>query len=155
VNWGIAKARQAVAVARWLSAQPGPVPLGTDANTPLVDAADFADTRTRWHTGNRCLGGEPGDDLLFGPAKIHPLDDGLRRWLADNPAEAAALATDPPGPLAITHRTGRRRDSPGTGRRFDSIWLTGHWTVRHIRHLYDEGIAAGSDHAVVVGPCAG
>jgi hypothetical protein len=36
VNWGIAKARQAVAVARRLSAQPGPVLLGADANTPLV-----------------------------------------------------------------------------------------------------------------------
>jgi hypothetical protein len=25
-----------------------------------------------------------------------------------------------------------------------------HWTVQHISHLYDEGIAAGSDHALVV-----
>jgi hypothetical protein len=24
------------------------------------------------------------------------------------------------------------------------------WTVQHISHLYDEGIAAGSDHALVV-----
>lgn len=150
VNWGIVKARQAVAVARWLSAQPGPVLLGADANTPLIDAVNFADTRTHWHTGNLCLNGEPGDDLLFGPGKIHPLEDGLRRWLADNPAEAAARAARPSGPLAVTHRTGRRRDSPGTGRRFDSIWLTSHWTVRHIEHLYDEGIAAGSDHAVVI-----
>ena len=51
VNWGIAKARQAVAVARWLSGQPGPVLLGADANTPLADAVNFADTRTHWHTG--------------------------------------------------------------------------------------------------------
>jgi hypothetical protein len=74
VNWRIAKARQAVAVAvaRWLSAQPGPVLLGADANTPLIDAVNFADTRTHWHTGNRCLNGEPGDDLLFGPGKIPP-----------------------------------------------------------------------------------
>jgi hypothetical protein len=98
----------------------------------------------------RCLHGEPGDDLLFGQGKIHLLDDGLRRWLADNPAEAAALAGCPSGPLAITHRTGRRPNSPGTGRSFDSIWLTSHWTVRQVEHLYDEGIAAGSDHAVVV-----
>lgn len=51
VNWGIAKARKAVAVARWLSAQPGPVLLGADASTPLIDAVNFADTRTHWHTG--------------------------------------------------------------------------------------------------------
>jgi hypothetical protein len=48
---------------------------GADANTPLIDAVDFAATRTHWHTGSRGLRGEPGDDLLFGPGKIHPLDD--------------------------------------------------------------------------------
>jgi hypothetical protein len=95
VSWGIAKPRQAVALARWLSVQQGPVLLGADANTPLIDAVDFAATRTHWHTGSRRLNGEPGDDLLFGPDKIHPLDDGLRRWLADHPAETAALASRP------------------------------------------------------------
>ena len=85
VNWKIVKARQAVAFARWLSAQEGPVLLGADANTPLIDAVDFAATRTHWHTGNRRLNGEPGDDLLFGPSKVHPLDDALRRWLAEHP----------------------------------------------------------------------
>ena len=49
---------------------------------------------------------ELGDDLLFGLGKIHPLDDALRRWLADHPAGAATLAHSPLGPLAITHRTG-------------------------------------------------
>jgi hypothetical protein len=150
VSWKIDKARQAVAFARLVSALQGPVLLGADANTPLIDAVDFAATRTHWHTGRRILHGEPGDDLLFGPGKIHPLDDALRRWLADHPAEAAALAQRPLGPLAVTHRTGKRRGSPGTGRRFDSIWMSRHWTVSRIDHLYDEGIAAGSDHAVIV-----
>jgi hypothetical protein len=154
VNWGIIKPRQAVAFARWLSAQKGPVLLGADANTPLIDAVDFAATRTHWHTGSRHLNGEPGDDLLFGPGKIHPLEDGLRRWLADHPAEAAAYADRPAGPMPITHRTGKRRNSPGTARRFDSIWITGHWIVQHIAHLYDEAIAAGSDHAIVVADLA-
>jgi hypothetical protein len=154
VNWGIIKPRQAVAFARWLSAQKGPVLLGADANTPLIDAVDFAATRTHWHTGSRHLNGEPGDDLLFGPGKIHPLEDGLRRWLADHPAEAAAYADRPAGPMPITHRTGKRRNSPGTARRFDSIWITGHWVVQHIAHLYDEAIAAGSDHAIVVADLA-
>src|ERR1039457_1691569 len=92
VSWGIVRPRQAVAFARRLSAQQGPVPMGADANTPLVDAVDFAETRTHCRSGNRRLNGEPGDDLLFGPGKIHPLEDGLR-WLADHPAEAAALLT--------------------------------------------------------------
>jgi hypothetical protein len=149
-DYKIEKARQAVAFAHWLSAQPGPLLFGADANTPKIDAPEFADTRTHWHSGDRKLQGEPGDDLLFGPAKIHTLEDALRRWLADHPGRTATFADSPLGPLAITHRTGRRKDSPGTGRRFDSIWITCHWTVQHIEHLYDEGIAAGSDHAVVV-----
>jgi len=53
---------------------------------------DFAETRTHCRSGSRRLNGEPGDDLLLGPGKIHPLEDGLRRWLADHPAEAAPLA---------------------------------------------------------------
>jgi hypothetical protein len=38
----------------------------------------------------------------------------------------------------------------GTGRRYDSVWVSRHWVVRHVEHLYDEGIAAGSDHAPVM-----
>jgi len=59
-------------------------------------------------------------------------------------------ASQPFGPLTITHRTGRRKNSSGTGRRFDSVWVSRHWVVRHIEHLYEEGIAAGSDHAPVM-----
>jgi len=57
------KPRQAVAFASWLCTQNGPLLFGADANTPLSDALDFADTRTHWHTGRRRLRGEPGDDL--------------------------------------------------------------------------------------------
>lgn len=84
VTWEIVKPRQAVTIARWLSAQQGPVLLGADANT----------------------------------------------------------------------RTGKRKNSPGTGRRYDCIWLTAHWTVQHIDHLYDERIDACSDHALVLADLA-
>jgi hypothetical protein len=162
VSYGIAKPRQAVAFASWLSIQNGPLLFGADANTPLIDAFDFANTRTHWHTGNRHLHGEPGDDLLFGPDKVHDLDDALRRWLAFHPDEMDRLRASRPlasptrrgmnsePPLAITHRTGRRKNSPGTGRRFDSVWVSRHWVVRDIKHLYEQGIAADSDHAPVM-----
>jgi hypothetical protein len=162
VTYGIVKPQQAVAFASWLSTQNGPLLFGADANTPLIDAFDFANTRTHWHTGNRHLHGEPGDDLLFGPSKVHDLDDALRRWLALNPDEMNRLRAGrplasptrrgmkPEPPLAITHRTGRRKNSLGTGRRFDSVWVTRHWEVRNIDHLYELGIAAGSDHAPVM-----
>jgi hypothetical protein len=56
--------------------------------------------------------GEPGGDRLFGPAKVHDLDDALRRWLAFQPDEMDRLRSgNPSGPLAITHRAGRRKTS--------------------------------------------
>jgi hypothetical protein len=151
VTYGIVKPRQAVAFARWLSTQNGPLLFGADANTPLIDAFDFANTRTHWHTGYWRLHGEDGDDLLFGPGKVHALDDALRRWLARHPDEMDRLrASQPSGPLAITHRTAQRKNAPGNPRRFDSVWVSRHWVVRHIEHLYQEGKAAGSDHAPVM-----
>jgi len=151
VDWKIIKPQQAVAFASWLCSQDGPLLFGADANTPLIDSPDFAKTRTHWHTGDRRLDGELGDDLLFGPDKKHTLTDALRCWLARHPDKMDSLrASNPYGPLSISHRTGRRKNSPGTGRRFDSVWVSRHWVVRHIEHLYEEGIAVGSDHAPVV-----
>jgi hypothetical protein len=116
VNYGIVKPQQAVAFASWLITQNGPLLFGADANTPLKDALNFANTEAHWYTGHRRLLGEPGDDLLFGPAKLHDLDDALRRWLALHPDEMERLQTSQPsGPLAITHRTGKRKNSQGTG----------------------------------------
>ena len=67
----------------------------------------------------------------------------MRRWLALRPDEMDRLrASKPSGPLALTHRTGRRKNSPGTERRFDSVWVSRHWAVRDIEHLYEKGIGA-------------
>ena len=170
VMLGIVKPRQAVAFARWLSTQNVPLLFGADSNTPFIDALDFAYTRTHWHTGDRHLQGERGDDILFDPWKMHDLDDALRRWVKLHPhksqaskpsAEAAIpnwkslspamrLKREREVPLAITHRVGKKKNSPDTGRRFDSVWVSRHWVVRHIEHLYEKGIAAGSDHAPVI-----
>lgn len=46
VTWGIDKPQQAIALARRLALCRGPVLVGADANTPEVDAPDFAATRT-------------------------------------------------------------------------------------------------------------
>jgi endonuclease/exonuclease/phosphatase (EEP) superfamily protein YafD len=151
VTWFEKKPAQAVAFAQQLAAVVGPVLFGADANTPRVDAIDFALTRTHWHTGARKLKGAPGDDLLFGPEKIHWLDDGLRRYLETHPAELSKLQADrPEGPLAVSYRTGKRKAHPGTDRRFDSIWVSNHFAVDAIAYPYDASIAAGSDHAAVV-----
>jgi hypothetical protein len=118
---------------------------------PLVDAIDFQQTRTHWHTGRRILRGAPGDDLLVGPAKLHPLEDVLRRWLDEHPEELDRLRAERPGgPLALSYRTGRRKLHPGTDRRFDSIWVSPQFEVDAVAYPYAECIAAGSDHAAVV-----
>jgi endonuclease/exonuclease/phosphatase (EEP) superfamily protein YafD len=151
VSWFLKKPQQAVAFANWLATLTDPVILGADANTPLIDAPDFDAVRTRWHSGSRRLNGAPGDDLLWAPRKIHGLDDALRRWLAEHPEAMAAIRSQrPSGPLAVSHRTGKRRSSPGIPRRFDSIWISDHFTVTAVRYPYDEAVRAGSDHAAVV-----
>jgi hypothetical protein len=72
VNWGIVKPQQAVAFTSWLPTQNGPLLFGADANTPLIDALDFADARTHWHTGVRRLKGESGDDRVNSLAILTP-----------------------------------------------------------------------------------
>jgi exonuclease III len=151
VSWFEKKPQQAVRFARWLATLTGPAAFGADANTPLIDAVDFQQTRTHWHTGRRILRGAPGDDLLVGPAKVHPLEDVLRRWLDGHPDELDRLRVERPGgPLALSYRTGRRKLHPGTDRRFDSIWVSPQFEVDAVTYPYAECIAAGSDHAAVV-----
>jgi hypothetical protein len=138
VSWREKKAQQAVGFAQWLRDVDGPLLFGADANTPLVDAVDFAMTRTHWHTGSLKLNGEPGDDVLVGPGKTHRLEDALRCWLADHPeAMAEIMETRPSGPLRVSHRTGKRGDDPGTERHFDSIWVSPHFRVLSVAYPYE------------------
>ena len=151
VNWHEKKAQQAVGFAQWLATIEGPVLFGADANTPLVDAIDFAMTRTHWHTGSGRLKGAPGDDLLVGPDKIHALDDALRVWLVHHPEAMAEIADAyPDGPLRVSHRTGKRRDGPGVARRFDSVWVSPDFRVINVDYPYESCIEAGSDHSAVL-----
>lgn len=151
VSWFEKKAQQAVAFADWVAAVDGPVILGADANTPLVDHPDFEAVRTHWHSGKRRLRGAPGDDRLWAATKIHGLEDALRSWLRQNPQALAEIrASRPSGPLAFSHYTGKRTNSPGVPRRFDSIWVSSHFAVSAVAYPYEESIRAGSDHAAVV-----
>jgi hypothetical protein len=151
VSWREKKPQQAVGFARWLATIQGPVLFGADANTPVVDAIDFAMSRTHWHTGSRKLHGAPGDDVLVGPAKLHNLDDALRRWLSDHPKAAAEIfRARPTGPLRTSYTSGKRRMSPGYPQRFDSIWVSRHFRVIDVDYPYESCLAAGSDHAAVI-----
>jgi hypothetical protein len=151
VNWQEKKPAQAVLFARWLATVPGPVVFGADANTPLLDHPDFELVRTHWQTGAGKLNGLPGDDLLWGPTKVHGLEDALRRWLSCNPTEFAQMRMERPlGPLATSHRTGKRRTCDGTDRRFDSVWVSEEFQADAVSYPYDASLRAGSDHSAVI-----
>jgi hypothetical protein len=151
VNWHEKKPAQAVLFARWLASMQGPVVFGADANTPAVDHPDFELVRTHWQTGARKLNGLPGDDLLWGPTKVHGLEDVLRRWLSRNPTELARVRLERPlGPLATSHRTGKRKTCDGTDRRFDSVWVSEEFRAGAVSYPYEASLRAGSDHSAVI-----
>jgi len=141
------KPAQALHIAWWLAGSEGPTILAGDFNTPAIDPPDHAAIRTHWHSGDRHLAGAHGDDLLVGPNEVHPLRDALRLWLEAHPQALASVRTErPKGPLAISYCTGRGRYPY----RYDAIWVSPEFSVRRIEYLYEEALAAGSDHALVV-----
>jgi hypothetical protein len=111
VGWGIIKVQHAHRLRDWVNATAGPLIVGADANTPEIDHPDRDLVRTRWFTGLRKLAGEPGDDVMFGGQPEHRLDDAFRCWLDQHPHDLARIRDDrPSGPLAVSHRTGKRHD---------------------------------------------
>jgi len=151
VSWGILKPRQAVAIANWLKQVNKPIWFGIDANTPEIGHPSFDKTRTHWHTGDRNLKGEPGDDLLVASSKIHELNDAYRLYLSKKKEDMDKIIREfPDGPLAVSHRTGKRKGSKGNARRYDSVWVSNHYDVDNVMYLYEESIVAGSDHSLVL-----
>jgi len=129
-------------IAAWIAVQSGPVLFGMDAHAPEVD-----------HPEHRCsrflrpssADGGPGEDRLLGHDPDHGLADVLRRHLAAHPEELVRIRADrPSGPLAVSYRTA------GGPARYDHIWASTDLEVTDVRYLYDEALAAGSDHGLVL-----
>jgi len=77
---------------------------------------------------------------LLGVSRQHELLDLHRELLR----RAGVLTTLPEqGPLALTYRAG------GKDMRFDRILATADLQAERVDHLYEKGIAAGSDHGIV------
>jgi hypothetical protein len=152
---GPSKATSTLAVAHYFELLFGPAILGLDANSPEVDHPDHDHSVFYWRQApySRC---EPA---LIGPPgkRRHRMEDAFRRWLADNQSELAEIRRrNPDGPLAVTYDSAKR-DQRFNPKRYDSIWVTPEFGVRHVEHLWDgnagpEGGApvGGGDHAMVV-----
>jgi endonuclease/exonuclease/phosphatase family metal-dependent hydrolase len=144
---GLDKPRLTSQVAEWAEAETGPLILAMDANSPDIDHPDpaqvvchFDQAATR-HLERRLL--HPVDAQ-------HGLNDVLRTWLDAHPGELAQVQSQrAEGPLAVSHRTGRTALHPGDPRRYDHIYASPELAVLDVAYLYDDGIAAGSDHALV------
>ncbi|MDQ3886829.1 MAG: endonuclease/exonuclease/phosphatase family protein [Actinomycetota bacterium] len=128
-------------IARWLAGVSGPVVFGMSAGVPAVDPPDVRGT-TSWSVLPE---GTTGADPLLGPDASHELDDVLRRYLHHHPEELEQIrAARPGGPLAVSHYVSTQPV------RHDHLWATRDLKVLDVRYLYDEAVAAGSDHAVVL-----
>ena len=142
------KAEQAVKIATWLNQIEGPAILAGDFNTPAVDPPGISSLETGYHTGNSELHGAPGEDTLVGATPLHELRDALRTYLDAHPDEMEEIRLDRPnGPLAISHRTGTDHQHPV---RYDAIWHSPEFSVQAIDYYFDESVAAGTDHALVI-----
>lgn len=142
------KPAQAVRLAEWLAQVDGPVIMAGDFNTPAVDPPDFDRVHTHWHTGEPHLDGAPGDDLLVGPQPVHGLRDALRTYLGEHPEKLEAVRAErPEGPLAVSYCTGGRDDQRY---RYDAVWLSDHFRVDTVEYLYEDSVAAGTDHGLVL-----
>jgi endonuclease/exonuclease/phosphatase family metal-dependent hydrolase len=152
VQHRLKKPAQAVRMAEWLAAIDGPAILGGDFNTPELDPPSTDRIRTHWHTGDSCLEGQPGDDLLVGADPIHGLRDVLRVYLDENPDELHSVeAARPDGPLALSYRTGQADEQR---MRYDAIWTSGDFRVESVDYFYDAAIEAGTGHALVLATLA-
>ncbi len=118
-------------VAGWLAGASRPAVFGMDVQ---ASAADRPEGET-----------SPGMDPLLGPEASRGFRDVLLRHLARHPAELERVRTErPEGPLAVSHRVRARPV------RSDHIWATGDLEVLDVRYFYDEAVAAGSEHALVL-----
>jgi hypothetical protein len=115
-----------------------PFVFAIDANEPASETADsvtfhWADGRP----GARKFG------ALLGIRPEHRGRDLLREQLERTGAPPATASY-----LSLTYTT--HNGGPAGGRRFDSLWATPEFALRQIGTHYEEAIAAGTDHALLV-----
>ena len=138
-SWGAIKPTTMRSIASWLARLEGSVIFGIDANAPKSDHPDIARNTWWWE----------GESDLLGATPTHHLRDALRSYLQAHPEELASIvASRPVGPLAVSHVRGNKQKR--TSCRYDFVYHTPDLRVESIEYLYEEALAAGSDHAIVI-----
>ena len=131
----------------WIARQQGAAVAGFDGNhwetSTDLELSMPEDVEDRWYLERRFFGADPP----------HRLRDTYRDYLAAHPREhmrrRSTLPSD--GPLAVTYMRGPKKNIPG---RFDYVFISNELTCVEMAHLYQEGITAGSDHALVTASLA-
>jgi hypothetical protein len=138
VAWGAMKAEQGRRIAAWLASRTGPTIAGIDRNGPMFEHAD----------GSVQLWPHDAPELL-GPEPAHRCRDALHLLFEREPHRREQTLSRPRDvPLAVSYIRGHagQRQTPC---RYDTVYVSEHLDVEDVRYLYDESIAAGSDHAAV------
>jgi endonuclease/exonuclease/phosphatase family metal-dependent hydrolase len=127
----------------WIARQQGPTVAGFDANhwenSTELKLAMPVDPAHGWYLEHRFFGADPP----------HRLRDAYRDYLDQNPDAYERLLGTPPrnGPLAVTYTRGSKQHP--TPDRFDYVFISNELSCTEMDHLYQQGVDAGSDHALV------
>ncbi len=107
-----------------------------DANEPEVDHYDISKIKFFSQQGDEGYSA----NLIMGEKKVHKLNDAYREFLkSQNHKEI--------DPLATSHILNRSNNH----KRYDYIFSSEKWDITDFEYKLEEGISAGSDHAIVLG----
>lgn len=138
VGWGEMKTEQGRRIAEWMADRSGPAIVGVDRNGPKFERSD----------GSVQLWPQDAPQLL-GPDPAHRYHDVLLAMHNREPSRRERSAAQrPDGPLEVSYVRGHAGQQQ-TACRYDVVYASEHFTIDDVRYLYDESIAAGSDHAAV------
>lgn len=138
-SWKQLKPQSMCTIDQYLRTQTTTTLVGIDANSPKLDHLLWENNTWWW----------PEEPLLLGHNRQHPLNDALRLYLDQFPHELQRIkAGYPNGPLATTYIRGNGKLK--TPCRYDHIYISPHIRVTAIDHVYEEAVAAESDHALVI-----
>lgn len=109
-----------------------------DANEPEIDHYDISKTQFFSQQGDKGLSA----NLVMGDKKVHELNDAYREFLKTKKDKGVTEKT----PLATSYIINGKYK-----KRYDYIFSSKKWQVINFEYKLEEGLAAGSDHAIVLG----